>query len=157
MFCFLLIFSFRTAPCQMMKCANWMFLHFKMKDTYSFGWLVGKYCVDTSIFYRDFSVWLNSVVETWTCISLTNKDRTRGICVLFRRRKKSNRWYLHTAHSVTNTYSSIHAKVIMSAISTTMNGRELRLRQRQTFRFRLRISQKEKSERIKTVQNNTCG
>ena len=121
MFCSLSIISFLTVPCQMMKCANWMFPHFKMKDTYSFGWLVGKYCVHTSIFYRDFSVWLNSVV-----MSPTNKDRTRGICLLFRRGKKSNRWWLLTAHSVTNTYSKINAKVIVSAISTTMNSRELR-------------------------------
>ena len=92
MFCSLLIISFLTAPCQMMKCANWMFLHFKMKDTYSFGWLVGKYCVHTSIFYRDVSVWLNSVVETQTFISPSNKNRIRGICLLFRRGKKSNRW-----------------------------------------------------------------
>lgn len=55
MFCSLLIISFLTAPCRMMKCANWVFLRFKMRDTYSFRWREGKRCLHTtSIFYWDF-------------------------------------------------------------------------------------------------------
>ena len=38
----LLFVSFRMVPCQMMKCVNWMSLHCRMRDTYSFGSLGGK-------------------------------------------------------------------------------------------------------------------